>query len=235
MSTRPTSYSSGATRYRVNVGFQQYMISIYRFMTFGLGLTALVAFVLASLPKSMMPAVQMLSMISIFGTLGVSLYMSFKAQQLSVQTTNVLFWVYSVFMGAGLQGLFARYTSGSLASVFLITSLTFGLTTTYAHVTKRDLSSMGSLLFMGLIGIFVAGLVNIFLKSSAMGFAISAIGCLVFTGLIAYDTQRLRDLYYQVSNEEDRQKMAIFGALNLYMSVVNLFLSLLNLMGEKKK
>lgn len=235
MSIRQTRYGSAGVRYSADVGFQSYMLSIYGFMTLGLGLTGLVAFIMNNLPVAFRPAAFILSLVSIFATFGISLYMSFAFQRLTAQRANVLFWAYSLFMGMGLHMVFARYTAASLSNVFLITAGTFGITTAYGYMTKRDLSSMGSLLFMGLIGICVAGFANMFFHSSALQFAVSCISCLVFTGLIAYDTQRLKEIYYCVSDEETRQKNAILGALNLYMSVINLFLSLLNLFGERKK
>jgi hypothetical protein len=138
-------------------------------------------------------------------------------------------------MGLALTGIFGFYRASSIASAFFITACTFGVMTVYAQNTKRDLTAIGSFCMMGLWGLIIAGVVNIFLKSSMLQFMTSLIGVGVFTGLIAYQTQNLRQMYYALPNDEGiRQKMAIAGALNLYMSVINLFLSILRLMGDRK-
>ncbi|MBM3631505.1 MAG: Bax inhibitor-1/YccA family protein [Alphaproteobacteria bacterium] len=215
-------------RRAVDVGLHTYLLGVYKYM--GLGL--LVSWgVSLMLPRSL----GIFSWVAMFGTLGISFYFGAALNRMAASTAQILFWVYSALMGVALSHIVAAYTIQSIASAFFITGLTFGAMSIYGHRTQRDLTAMGSFLMMGFWGIFIASIVNIFLKSSMMNFLVSLIGVFVFTGLIAYQTQTLKQLYYALPNNKDiREKMSILGALNLYMSVINLFLSLLHLGGERK-
>ncbi len=219
-------------RRAVDVGLHTYLLGVYKYMGLGLLMTAMVSYSIALLPPRSLGIFPLLAM---FGTFGISIYFGAALNRMAASTAQMLFWVYSALMGVALSNIFAVYTAGSIASAFFITGLTFGAMSVYGHKTQRDLTAMGSFLMMGLWGIVIASIVNMFLKSSMMGFLVSLIGVFLFTGLIAYQTQTLKQLYYALpNNEEVRKKMSILGALNLYMSVINLFISLLNLMGERK-
>jgi len=160
--------------------------------------------------------------------------MSFGAQRMQSTTLQLVFWLYSGLMGLSLAMVFLVFTGESVARVFFITAGTFAAMSLYGYTTQRDLSQFGSFLFMGLIGIIIAGLVNIFLASSALQFAISVIGVIVFTGLTAYDTQQIKEMYYEGDGREIAGKKAIMGALRLYLDFINLFMMLMQLLGTRR-
>jgi len=137
-------------------------------------------------------------------------------------------------MGLSLSSIFMIFKLGSIANVFFISAATFGVTALYGYTTKRDLSSMGSFLMMGAIGLMIAGVVNLFLQSSVMAFAISVIGVLIFVGFTAYDMQDIKEKYYELNDDEEIRKAGIFGALNLYLDFINIFVNLLQLLGDRK-
>jgi FtsH-binding integral membrane protein len=219
-------------RQAIDSGLHTYLLRVYRYMGLGLAVTGVLAYLLSGVrPQTL----GILPTIATFSLLGISIYFSAAFNRMSASTAQGLFWVFSALMGLSLTGIFGFYRASSIASAFFVTACTFGVMTVYAQNTKRDLTGIGSFCRMGLWGIIIAGFVNIFLKNSMVDFITSLIGVGVFTGLIAYQTQNLRQMYYALPNDEEiRQKMAIAGALNLYMSVINLFLSLLRLMGDRK-
>jgi len=162
-------------------------------------------------------------------------FLSFRVYQMSVSAAQLSFWLFAAVMGASLSTIFLVFTGASIARVFFITAATFASLSLWGYTTRKDLTGWGTFLFMGLIGIIVAALVNLFLASSALQFAISVIGVLVFAGLTAYDTQRIKDGYYAVvGNAELAAKSAIMGALSLYLDFINLFTSLLQLFGDRE-
>jgi uncharacterized protein len=171
--------------------------------------------------------------ITMLVTFGLVFFMSFRLHKLSPAAAQATFWIYAILMGVTFSSLGLVYTHGSIARVFLITAVAFGSLSLYGYTTKRDLTGMGSFLFMGLIGIVVASVVNIFLASSALSFALSIIGVLVFTGLTAYDSQKIKEMYFEGDNHQVMTAKAINGALQLYLDFVNLFLSLLRLFGSR--
>lgn len=177
-----------------------------------------------------------LSWVVMLAPLGVVFYLSSQMHKMSFNAAQAWFWGYSVLMGLSLYFVFAAYTGTSVARVFFITAGTFGAMSLYGYTTKRDLTGWGSFLFMGVIGILIASLVNIFLQSSVMYFAISVIGVLLFTGLIAYDTQKIKSMYYEYGAQggDSLKKSAIMGALSLYLDFINLFVMLLRLFGERR-
>jgi FtsH-binding integral membrane protein len=165
--------------------------------------------------------------------LAAVLFLSFRIDRMSLGAAQAAFWSYAALMGLSLAGILLDYTGAGIARVFFITAATFAAMSLYGYSTSRDLSQLGSLLFMGLIGIVLAGLVNIFVASSALQFAISVIGVLVFTGLTAYDTQRVKQLYIEGSG--DLAKLGLMGALTLYLDFINLFVMLLQLTGDRRE
>lgn len=219
-------------RHAVDVGLQTYLLGIYRYMGLGLALTGLMAYALSGIPRSSLGSIPLMAT---FATLGISIYFSMAIEKMSASTAQTLFWSFSALMGVSLTVLVGLYHAHSIASAFFITACTFGAMTLYAQNTKRDLTGMGSFCMMGLWGVIIASVVNIFLKNSMMEFIVSLVSVGIFTGLIAYETQNLRQMYYTLPKDgEFRQKMSILGALRLYMSVINLFTSILRLMGERK-
>jgi len=166
--------------------------------------------------------------------LGFVLVLSFGIQRMSAGTAAVLFWIYAAVMGLSLGSIFLVFTGASIARVFFITAATYGAMSVYGYTTRTDLSGFGSFLMMGLIGIVIASLVNLFLKSDALQFAISIIGVLVFVGLTAYDTQRIKAMYLESDTDELEGKKAILGALSLYLDFINLFMMLLQLFGARR-
>ena len=160
--------------------------------------------------------------------------MSFGVQRMQASTLQLVFWGYSALMGLSLAGVFLIFTGASIARVFFITAGTFAAMSLYGYTTRRDLSQFGSFLFMGLIGIIIASLVNMFMVSSALQFAISVIGVLVFTGLTAWDTQQIKEMYYEGDGSEIASKKAIMGALRLYLDFINLFMMLMQLLGTRR-
>ena len=162
-------------------------------------------------------------------------YLSFRVYKMSVGAAQISFWLFAAVMGASLSSIFLIYTGQSIVQVFFVTAAAFASLSLYGYTTKKDLTGWGSFLIMGLIGIILAAIVNIFLQSSALQFAISAIGVLVFAGLTAYDTQQIKDGYYEVAgNAELAAKTAIMGALSLYLDFINMFQSLLYLFGDRE-
>jgi hypothetical protein len=167
--------------------------------------------------------------------LGFVFFFSYKLNSISAETAKTYLWIYSALMGVSLATIFVVYTGTSIARVFFITASTFGAMSLYGYSTKKDLSGFGSFLIMGLIGLMIASLVNIFLKSSAMEFALSVIGVFIFIGLTAYDTQRIKQSYYQFAgNDEMVGKAAVMGALSLYMDFINLFIMMLRFFGDRR-
>lgn len=221
---------------KINEGLRAYMLGVYNYMALGVALTGLVAFMAAS-SMTLMQAIYgspVMSLVVAFAPLAFVLFLSFRINHMQASTAQAVFWVYAGVMGLSLSFIFLAYTGTSIARVFFITSGTFGAMSLYGYTTKKDLTGMGSFLFMGLIGIVIASLVNLFLASSAMSFVISVIGVLIFTGLTAYDTQQIKHEYFYGGSSEDMKKRSIMGALRLYLDFINLFLMLLRLLGDRK-
>ena len=166
--------------------------------------------------------------------LGIVFYMSFGIRKMSAAKAQTVFWVFASLMGLSLSWILLVYTGVSVARVFFITSATFGAMSIYGYTTKRDLTKLGSFLMMGLIGIIIASLVNIFMKSTMMYFVISILGVLIFVGLTAYDTQKIKNMYLVSDSGEIMGKKAVMGALTLYLDFINLFIMLLRLFGQRR-
>ncbi len=218
-------------------GLRSFMLSVYNYMGLGLAITGLVALAVASTPALYVPIFTTpLKWVVMLAPLGFVFFLSARIQTMSASAAQITFWVFAAVMGISMASIFLVFTGESIARVFFITAATFGAVSLYGYTTKRDLTAMGSFLFMGLIGIVIASLVNIFVGSSALQFAISVIGVLVFTGLTAWDTQRLKNEYLgglQMGGELVA-KVAIMGALSLYLNFINLFMMLLQLFGNQR-
>lgn len=234
---------SGAVE--VDAGLRAYMLQVYNYMASALILTGLVSYFASQSEAFMqMMVVQKadgaygmspLAWIVALAPLGVVFFLGARIGRMSFNAAQGWFWGFSVLMGLSLYYIFAVYTGASIARVFFITAGTFGAMSIWGYTTQKDLTGFGSFLMMGVVGIIIASLVNIFLASSALQFAISVIGVLLFTGLVAYDTQKLKSTYYQVAgNVEMAKKTAIMGALSLYLDFINLFVMLLRFFGDRK-
>jgi len=238
----------------IDTGLRAYMLRVYNYMAAGLAITGLVAYgffllsvtndpasAVARLPGGMMLTefgrlifVSPLKWVILLAPLGVVFFLSARLPRMSLAGAQLTFWLYAALVGASLASIFLVYAHGSIAQVFFITAATFGGLSLYGYTTRSDLSGWGSFLFMGLIGIIIAGLVNLFLHSTGLQFAISAVGVLVFAGLTAYDTQQIKEVYYEGDTELVAGQKAIMGALRLYLDFLNLFLMLLSLFGNRE-
>ena len=220
---------------QVDVGLREYMLKVYNYMATGLGLTGLTAYFVAITP-SLFNAIYgtPLYWVVALAPLGFVFYLSARMQKISFSRAQTMFWLFSGVMGLSMAYIFIAFTGTSIARVFFITAGTFAGMSLYGYTTKKDLSGWGSFLFMGLIGIIIASIVNIFMKSTMMYFVISILGVLIFVGLTAYDTQKIKNMYLASDSGEVMGKKAVMGALTLYLDFINLFLMLLRLFGQRR-
>jgi len=219
-------------------GLRSYLIKVYNYMAMALGITGLIALLVSS-SQAAMSAIYgtPLHWIIAFAPLGIVFFMSYKLYDLSMETVFVLFFSFASVMGLSISSIFLLYTSESIARVFFISSSMFGSMAYYGNVTKRDLSQFGSFLMMGLIGLIVSSVVNLFFMSTALQFAISIVSVILFTGMTAYDAQRIKDMYFKLNDgsSESVNKVAIIGATSMYFNYINIFLSLLRIMGDRRQ
>ena len=217
-----------------DLGLRQYMLRVYNFMAGGLLVTGLVAYAAVTTGFYQQLAGTPLIWVVLLAPLGAVLLLGFRIERMSTGAAQATFWGYAALMGLSLAGIFLVYTGTSVARVFFISAATFAATSLYGYTTRRDLSQLGSFLFMGLIGVVLASLVNIFVGSSALQFMISVIGVLVFTGLTAWDTQRIKEVYVTSDPADLLAKKALMGALALYLDFINLFVMLLQITGQRR-
>ncbi|WPX97151.1 Bax inhibitor-1/YccA family protein [Candidatus Bandiella euplotis] len=233
-----TNYAGTTTqRSGYDEGLRTYMISVFQNMGVALAITAIISMLVASSPSLMQVLFGTpLQWVVVLAPLGMVFFMSAKIMTMSVQSARVSLWVFSGLMGVSLSSIFYVYTQESIAKVFFITASLFGAMAIYGHSTKKDLSGMGSFLIMGLMGLVIASLANLFFQSSALGNVLSYVGVVIFTLLTAYDVQKLKVIYYNVGvNSDDvAQRISVYGALNLYMDFINLFLFLLRIFGTRR-
>ena len=243
-----TTIQSSLSDAIIDQGLRSYMLKVYNYMASGVLLTGFIALLLFKMAVVSGPNGEIIGLTSLGNTiynsgfawvlmlapLGVVFYMSFGIAKMSTAKAQTVFWIFAGLMGASLSSIFLAYTGTSITRVFFITAGTFGAMSIYGYTTKKDLTKLGSFLFMGLIGIIIASLVNIFLKSSMMYFIISIIGVLVFVGLTAYDTQKIKNMYLASDSGEVIGKKAVMGALTLYLDFINLFIMLLRLFGQRR-
>ncbi len=225
----------------IDAGLRAYMLRVYNYMLIGLGLTGATAWLTAETqfgelfyrinPVTGHIGMTLLGMIAVFAPLAMVLFMSFRINRMSVGAAQATFWVYAGLVGISLAPVLLVYTGASVAEVFFITAATFGAMSLWGYTTRSDLSGFGSFLFMGLIGIIIASLVNLFVHSAMVQWVVSIIGVLVFTGLTAYDTQAIKESYSVHDDGTVAGRKAIFGALRLYLDFVNLFLMLIQILG----
>jgi uncharacterized protein len=239
----------------IDAGLRAYMLRVYNYMGAGLAITGIIAYAFYAMAVTDNPAeavarvgtsgimltefgrlifVSPLKWVILLAPLALVFFMSARLHKMSLPAAQGTFWLYAALVGASLASIFLVYAHGSIANVFFITAATFGGLSLYGYTTKSDLSGWGSFLIMGVIGIVIASIVNIWLASGALTFAISVIGVLVFSGLTAYDTQQIKEMYYEGDSELVAGQKSIMGALRLYLDFLNLFLMLLSLFGNRE-
>ena len=233
---------SKTTSVDIDLGLKAYMNKVYSFMAVGLALTGVIAHLTSTLAFNFSTNTYTNFGATIYGSplaflimlapLGFIIALSMGISKMKESTVQILFWAFASVMGLSLSSIFIQYTGESVARVFFISASAFGALSLYGYTTKKDLTGWGSFLFIGLIGIIIASIVNIFVASTALQFGISVIGVLVFAGLTAYDTQRIKAMYYDGSGQEG--KKAIMGALTLYLDFINLFIMLIQLFGQRR-
>jgi FtsH-binding integral membrane protein len=227
-----------------DVGLRSYMVRIYKYMCVALILTGAIAYAAGTSPEFIqMMFTQVdgvlkpsgLFYVVAFAPLAPWLVYFFSHGRLSYPATHAVFWSYAALMGLSLFSIFIVYTGESITRVFFITSAVFGGMSLFGYTTKKDLTGVGSFLIMGMWGLFIAFIVNMFLKSAAFDYALSIIAVIIFTGLVAYMNQQLKQIYFQVAGNADAEgKAAVFGAMTLYITFINLFISLLRLFGDRR-
>jgi len=223
----------------IDQGLRSYMLGIYNLMAIGLVVTALVSMGTAYLAATSLEFQTLiyrspLRFVIMFAPLAAVLFMSFRIQNLSTGAARAVFFVFASLVGVSISTIFFVFEKQSIAQTFFISAATFGALSLYGYSTKRDLRPLGTFLFIGLVGILIASIVNIFfLESSALQFAVSVIGVLVFAGLTAYDTQTIKEMYYEGDSADAMGRKIVMGALNLYLDLVNMFLFLLQLFGNR--
>jgi FtsH-binding integral membrane protein len=232
----------------IDAGLRAHMIRVYNYMTGGVALTGVVAWLtyqmavitdasgsivaLTSFGQAIYSGPAMI--VLLLGTLGLVFFISFRIDRLQVSTALALFMLYAALLGLVLSTIFITYTGASITRVFFISAATFGAMSLWGYTTQRDLTGMGSFLMMGLFGLIIASLVNLFLKSSGLDWALSVMGVLIFTGLTAYDTQKVKEMYDVQDDGTVAGRKAVMGALSLYLDFINLFLMLLRLFGDRR-
>ncbi|WP_395449262.1 Bax inhibitor-1/YccA family protein [Aminobacter sp. UC22_36] len=238
----------------IDEGLRAYMLKVYNLMALGLVITGVAAFGTMMLATTNDPATAVATMgngkmltslgVALYGSplkwvvmlapIGMVFFLSARIQSMSTSGAQTAFWVFAGLMGLSLSSIFLVYTSASIVQTFFVTAAAFGALSLFGYTTKRDLTAMGSFLIMGVFGILIAMVVNIFLQSSALQFAISAIGVLVFSGLTAYDTQKIKEMYFDGDDALVSGRKAIMGALTLYLDFINLFSFLLSFLGNRE-
>ncbi|WP_374656013.1 Bax inhibitor-1 family protein [Dongia sp.] len=232
----PKDYAQAQSA-EIDAGLRAHMQKVYAYMAGGLGLTGGIAYAVfrsAEFAPAFFEAVIRNNLVLMLGALGVAFFFSFRIHAIQAGTAKALFWVYAAILGLGLAPIFMLYTGESVARTFFVTAGTFGAMSLWGYTTKRDLTGMGNFMLMGLFGIILASVVNIFLASSGLQWAISLLGVVIFTGLTAYDTQKIKEMYWDADGAEVATKKAVLGAFTLYLDFINLFLMLLRFLGDRR-
>ncbi len=234
--TSQATATVGTADVAFDAGLRSHMLSVYNYMTSGILLTGIVALLFSQWEGA--PAVLfgpgILKYLIMFAPLGFVLVLSFGINRLSQGTAQILYWTFAVAMGLSLSSIFFVYTQGSIALTFFATAAAFASLSLYGYTTKKDLSGMGTFLIMGVVGLIVASVVNLFWMNDTFSLVIAALGVLIFAGLTAYDTQKIKSIYFQVAGTDFIGKAAIMGALTLYLDFINMFLFLLRFLGNRE-
>lgn len=220
----------------IDEGLRSYMLSVYNYMALALAMTGLTAWVVSTSPAALQLIFGTpLKWVVMLAPLGFVFFLGARIHAMSLNAAQLTFWAFAVVMGLSMASIFLVFTATSIARVFFITAATFGAMSLYGYTTKRDLSQWGTFLFMGLIGVVIASLVNLFLASSMLHFVVSIAGVIVFVGLTAYDTQAIKEEYYEGDAPELAARKAIYGALRLYLDFINMFVLLLQFFGSQRE
>ncbi len=236
----PRSGTVVRPRADVDEGLRAYMLRVYNYMAAGVGLTGIIAYFTSQMARTSPEVAQLLygsplKYVIMLAPLGFVLYLSFQVYKMSPRAAQIAFWSFAAIMGVSLSSIFLVFTGQSIAQVFFVTAGAFAGLSIYGYTTSKDLSGWGSFLIMGVIGIILAALLNLFLQSGGLAFAINVLGVLIFAGLTAYDTQRIKDGFYEIRDDGAAMaKGAIMGALSLYLDFINMFVSLLQLFGNRE-
>lgn len=215
-------------------GLRKYMISVYNRMFFALCLTGIVSFICSINPDVLAFMAGGFSILLMIATFAIVIYLSARINKINSEKAGGLFWVYSALLGAFLSPLFAIYTGESIANSFFMTAIFFGGMSLYGYMTKKDLTGVGSFMTVGLFAVIISSIVNLFLKSSALQIGLSALCIVIFSGLTAFDVQKIKTFYDLTSDEETLKKRAVLGALSLYLDFINMFLSILRFFGDRR-
>jgi uncharacterized protein len=226
---------AGIDRVGFDAGLRAHMQRVFSYMGGGLAITGIVAFIVANTALAGLIFGTPLKWVAMFAPLAFIIYMNVKMQSISAARAQTLFWVFCGLMGLSMGSIFLVFTTESIARAFFITGATFGTMALWGYTTKRDLSGMGAFMLMGLIGLLIASVVNIFMMSSMLQWVVSVAGVAIFTGLTAFDTQRIKQNYAESWGSEANDKMAVFGALSLYLNFINAFQFLLSLTGGNRE
>jgi uncharacterized protein len=232
----------------IDQGLRSYMLRVYNYMASGVAITGVVAYAIYAMsvvtgtdgavtgltPFGNIMFNSAFKWVVIFAPLAMVFFLSMRIGSMSLSAAQISFWAFSALMGASISSIFLVYAGQSIAQVFFITAASFGALSLWGYTTSKDLSGWGSFLFMGLIGIIIASLVNLFIGSTALQFAVSVIGVLVFAGLTAYDTQQIKEMYSANDDGSVSGRKAVMGALRLYLDFINLFMMLLQLFGDRR-
>jgi len=238
----------------IDAGLRAYMLRVYNLMAMGLGITGVAAYAIALFATTNDPAAAVatlgngkmltnlgallygspLKWVVMLAPLGMVFFLSARIEKMSVSAAQTTFWAFAALMGVSLSSIFLVYTGASITQTFFVTAASFGALSLYGYTTKKNLSAMGSFLMMGLFGLIIAMVVNIFLQSPMMQFVISGLGVLIFAGLTAYDTQQIKSMYYEGDTDDSAGRKAIMGALRLYLDFINLFMFLLHFLGNRE-
>ena len=217
-----------------DAGLRSYMLSVYNYMASGVLLTGIVAMLFASSGLAQQVLATPLRWVIMLAPLAFVMVLSFGINKLSTAAAQGIYWAFTIVMGLSLSSIFLVFTGTSIATTFFATSAAFAGLSLYGYTTKRDLSAFGTFLIMGVVGLLVASVINIFLQSSGLQLVISFVGVLLFAGLTAYDTQKIKQVYYQVQGTDFVGKSVVMGALSLYLDFVNMFTFLLQFMGDRR-
>ncbi len=232
--------ASARSQVQLDQGLRGYMLGVYNMMALGVALTGIIAYLFGNQPalqqmlfSSVTGKPTILFWVAMFAPIGLVLLLSFGINKLSAGTAQALFWVYAALVGVSMSTIFLAYTDVSIAKTFFITAATFGGLSLWGYTTKKDMSGWGTFLIMGLIGLIIASIVNMFLKSGPLDYIISFIGVGLFAALTAYDTQKVKNMYWENDDGETRSKKITMGALTLYLDFINLFMYLLRFFGSR--
>ena len=225
---------SGLDRVGIDAGLRAHMQRVFNYMGGGLALTGALAWLVANTSLAPVLYGTPLKWLVMLAPMGFILFMNFKMETISVGTLRTLFWAFCGTMGLSMGAIFLVFTNASVARAFFITAATFGAMSLWGYTTKKDLANFGAFLMMGLIGLLIASVVNIFLHSSGLQWIVSIVGVAIFTGLTAYDVQNIKQTYAESYGAEANDKLAVFGALRLYLNFINAFQYILSLMGDRR-